>query len=218
MRQTIRHRLIATLALLAAYPNLATATSVTQDPPVAMETMQMSSSDLRPTITAELALKRLLALIRTGKPVADFTPEWVGEMMGVPIVWAKNGSKRYGFGAPVTPRWMIGFGVDVSRIAIGEKPRFDLTFNPIPPSANPEMTDICQLDFDHFTAELEAMGYIRQPYYDSSPPPFMDEPRLSHGRLMYEAFSGDGPCIEVYPQGQSNAKANHNCVQMLFIQ
>jgi len=219
IRHTIRNTLTVTLTLLSPCACLAAKPPTTLELAPTKEVMPMTTEPLsvKPLITAEVALKRLLDMIRAGKPVAEFTPEWVGEAMGVPITWASDGDKRYGFGSRVAPQWTIGFGVDFSGVARGKRPRFELDFNPYPSSIRPAMTDICHLDFNQFTAQLEAMGYIRESHYDSSPPSDMGQSRLPHGRLMYDSFNGPEMYIEVYPAGESTARADHDCVKMLFI-
>lgn len=130
--------------------------------------------------------------------------------MGTEISYAKDGADRYGFGEQITADWSYGFGVDKSSPA-GEHFRFD--FNPISPGASPDMTDICELDFERFSAELESMGFIKTPSYGE------------HGRLMYYTFNRmkDGVnemTVQVHLRGEGNdstEEVRHDCVKMLSI-
>ena len=71
------------------------------------------------------------------------------------------------------------------------------------------MTDICQIDFDRFTAELEEMGFTRQRYYGS------------HGGFMKDWFDRPGMRVEVYPRGERvwtpERDSGRACVQMVLI-
>lgn len=158
-----------------------------------------------PKLNAEQALLRLLELIRSSHSIVDFTPERVSNVMGVTLNFAHDGSDRYGFGEAVTSRWDHGFGVDrTSKSA----PYFDFSFNERPPSSDPPMTDICQMDFDGFAKSLEAMGFARQTFYGS------------HGSLGWDQFERPGLLVEVHPRGEANEpsdKISHDCVQMVII-
>lgn len=216
MRQTIRYGLIATLVLIPPAACLATGYRATPHPGNTTEITAMSDTP-PPTsseLTAEELLQRVLELVRTSKSISDFTLDRLEKIMGVSV---ERGSDGYGHSARLTSQWLYDFSmraVDTSTPEDGM--RFAFGFDEIPDDP-PPMTDICQLDFDHFTAELEAMGYTREPYYDSPPPADMGRPRLAHGRLIYESFSGPHLYIEVYPRGETSAKANHDCVKMLRI-
>lgn len=179
--------------------------------------MSAETPSARPGLTAEQALRGVLELIRTSKSVSQLTPDRLEKAMGVPV---KRRSDGYGYTDRLTPQWVYDFSMqefDSSNHTKGM--RFEFSFDATAGAPFP-MTDICRLDFDHFTAELEVMGYIREPYYDSAPPADMGQPRLPHGRLMYDSFSGPGLYIEVYPRGEANdtlEKIGHDCVKMLFI-
>jgi hypothetical protein len=178
-----------------------------------------------PKITAEQALRRLLTLISTSLSVEDFTPERLEQVMGVPIEWANDGAKRYGFGTSLTPQWDIGFGVNRIQESKKEWPRFEFFLDPNPRGTFPPMTDICQFDYDHFTAELEAMGFHRAPYYDFQPQAPIGQQPLLHGRLMYDIFSHPDKrmLIEVSPEGEGirtqdqGIKPGRGCVKMILI-
>lgn len=186
---------------------------------------ESDATPIRPKLTAEEALTRLLELIRTSRTLSDFTPERVSQVMGVEVEFARDGSGGFGFGERITPHWMQNFGMD------GERRFFEFSFDAVDPGASPDMTDICQLDVDRFSSELEAMGFSKQAYYDSPPQPaydpdtgtYDDSPR--RGRLMNYAFSRmrDGIVemrIDVYPRGEANdppEKVLHDCIKMVYI-
>lgn len=206
------------LPLLTALSLCACANAANTPSETVKETATMPTDTpaiIQPKLTAEQALLRLLELIRTSKTIADFTPERLSDVMGVPVTPRSDG---YGFGEKVTPQWGHGFDVTPQR-------RFDYGFspNPIPAPGTPDppMTDLCQVDFDRFTAELEAMGFSRSHNYDSPPSPPIGEPALPHGRLMYDGFDRPGLGIEVYPEGE-HARTPHKeggrlCVKMVII-
>lgn len=219
MSHTIRRVLTATMALFPLATCCAAIPVAANNPVLAKETTSMSSEtpSTPSKTTAEQALRRLLELIRTSHSIADFTPERLGEVMKTPINRWEDG---YGSGEKLTSQWSYGFQMTQVQITKQERRwRFDFSFNTASDEP-PPMTGICQMDFDHFTAELEAMGYTREPYYDSAPPANMGQPRLPHGRLMYDSFSGAGLYIEVYPRGEGHdpiEKISHRCVKMLLI-
>ncbi len=171
------------------------------------------SQVVTPKITVEQALTRLLDLIRTSKTVEEFTPERVEQVMQVPIEWARDGSDRFGYGELVTAQWNLGFGADRTGGA-----NFELSLNPIPPGASPEMTGLCQMDFDRFTEKLEELGFSRSHNYDFLPPPIPGEEHLHrHARLLSDSFQGPGMFVDVFPQGENRENAGHFCVQMVLI-
>ncbi|MCL1960195.1 MAG: hypothetical protein FWG56_00070 [Desulfovibrionaceae bacterium] len=181
--------------------------------------MSLNTPTVSPKITAEQALRRLLTLISASLSVENFTPERLEQVMGVPIKhW--EGGYGYGFEEDITPQWIFRFMVSEDT-ALGKKerhPRFELNFIPSVLGASPPMTDICQFDYDHFTAELEAMGFDREPYYDALAP----GPRQP---LMYDSFYNPDKrmLIEVYPKGEGvrtqdqGSKPGRGCVKMIII-
>ncbi|GHE31147.1 hypothetical protein ACFOED_08175 [Vulcaniibacterium thermophilum] len=183
---------------------------------------ESDATPIRPKLTAEEALTRLLELIRTSRTLSDFTPERVSQVMGVELDRSADGYRYY---ERVAPRWLHGFDYSA------KYGRFMFSFDPQPPGTSPDMTDICQLDVDRFSSELEAMGFSKQAYYDSPPQPaydpdtgtYDDSPR--QGRLMKYTFDRmqDGLLemrIDVYPRGEANdppEKVLHDCISMIRI-
>ncbi|MCC4595817.1 hypothetical protein NRY95_01415 [Xanthomonas campestris pv. phormiicola] len=170
-----------------------------------------------PKLTAEQMLTRLLALIRTSKSVAEFTPQRLSEVMGVEVEYSEKGVERYGFGEKVSPEWTHGFEVNTGK----PYPRLDFGFNPIVRGASPDMQDICRLDFDQFASQLEAMGFTRQHNFDSPPQPPPGQPSLPNGRLLYDYFDRPGMHVEVYPEGERvwtpGAGSGRSCVKMVIV-
>ncbi|WP_147653811.1 hypothetical protein [Vulcaniibacterium gelatinicum] len=162
---------------------------------------------IRPRLTAEQALTRLLELIRTSRTLNDFTPERVSQVMGVEVEFARDGSGGFGFGERITPDWVQNFGMD------GHRRFFEFSFDAVDPDASPDMTDICQFDFDRFSSELEAMGFSKKPYY------------AEHGRLLeytFERIRNDinDMTIMVWP-GQwtedEQARTRRLCIRMIRV-
>jgi hypothetical protein len=161
------------------------------------------SGSVHPKLDAEQVLLRLLELIRSSKSVEDFTQKHMKKIMGVDFPAHAPG--RYGFGERLTSDWWYGMEM---REKATRGARFSFSFNGVPGSS-PPMTDICQVDFDRFTSELEAMGFTRQSYYGE------------HGRFINDWFERPGGMrVEVYPRGEANEpveKIGHRCVKMVLI-
>lgn len=182
--------------------------------------MTTKNTSIRPRITAELALLRVLELIRTSKTMEDFTPERAEQVMGVPL---KSWEAGYGFDEPLTPTWHQGFSMEkIFDSSTGtRRPRFEFAFSPNPPDATPPMTDICKVDFDQFKAALQAMGFQGQSIYDSPPHALPGQERLPHGRWMYDSFNRPGMRVEVYPEWEHapipSGDMGRTCVKQVYI-
>lgn len=181
------------------------------------------ATPLRPTMTAEQVLARLLELIRGSQYLSDFTTERMNQVMGVEFVTYRPGYQA--FGEQVTTDWWYSLEKEDDD---QYGPQFTLRFTPGQgKDANSvSMTDVCQLDLDRFSAELEAMGFSKTPHYDSAPPapppPFPGhDARPEHGGLMDYTFhrvkDGKGEMtVIVYPEAEQ-AASNHLCVRMIQI-
>lgn len=219
-------RALSKASLLSAVLSLsACAHSPAPSPVTAKEAPPMTreSSAVRPRLTAEQALLRLLEIVRTSGTIADLTPERLEQVMEVPISPLGRG---HGHFEQITPYWSYRLSLTHShRIS---PPNFDITFWPARGIDSPPMTDICQIDYDQFTAELETMGFTRKPYYD--PIAQMDGARASQEAaalgvpldpgpppLMYDEFIRPGMRIEVAPRGESNEKVSHDCIRSVTI-
>jgi hypothetical protein len=163
------------------------------------------SAAITPKISAEQMLLRLLELIGSSKSAADFTPEYLEKIMGVPIEYARDDSGRYGFGEAVTAQWNHGFEAN-TKPTLGA--RFNFSFGSAPGN-DPPMTDICHIDFDQFTVTLETMGFKRQKHYGE------------HGRFINDWFERGNMRVEVYPQGEfvwtPDKGGGRACVKMVLI-
>lgn len=153
-----------------------------------------------PRLDAPQALQRVLDLIDDSHGLADLTPAHISQVMGIPMETARDGSARYGFGEALDTQWTYGVGLDATT---PDASRFEFAFNPS--QADAPMTPICQMDYDAFTAKLEAMGFTRTPY------------RAEHGRFVKEWFDKPGLRVSVYPQGETAEAAAHRCVRMVTI-
>jgi hypothetical protein len=159
---------------------------------------------VQPKLTAEQVLTRLLELIRTTKSIEDFTPEHLSNVIGVEF---KNISPGYyGFGEQITAAWF--YGMELNEGSSTGRSRFYFSFNSNP-ATSPDMTSICQVDFDQFTTALEKMGFKRQRSFGE------------HGRFMSDLFDRHGMHIEVSPRGEAMEpidRISHFCVKTILIQ
>lgn len=161
-----------------------------------------NAASIHPVLNAEQVLTRLLALIRTSHSVDQFTREYLSEKMGVPFATHKPG--QHVFGEPVTTDWSYVMEMDEN---LKPSPRFSFDFRS-DPGTSPPMSDICQLDFERFKSELEAMGFSSEPYYGE------------HGRLINFTFYRPSLYVEVVPEGEADEpikKISHRCVKMILI-
>ena len=161
-----------------------------------------SATPIHPILSAEQVLARLLALIRASHGVSEFTREYLSEKMGVPFATYRAG--QHVFGEPVTADWSYAIEMDES---LKPSPRLSFDFRS-DPGTSPPMSDICQIDFDRFKAELEAMGFNSKPYYGE------------YGRLINFTFYRPNLYIEVYPKGEGHdplEKIRHLCVEMILM-
>lgn len=195
--------LIIALALSACAH---TSTSKQRPPDFAKEPNAMTASTSAPAsmpkLDAEQVLTRLLALIRESDRVEQFTPERLSSAFGVTFSVFEPG--YWGFGAQLSPDWSYGFEMR-EKIAIGS--RFSFSFNS-KPGSTPPIEDICRIDYPRFAAELEAMGFKREPYHGE------------HGRFINDWFERPGMRIAVYPEGEiaaSGEKPPRVCVKEVQI-
>lgn len=158
---------------------------------------------INPRLNAEQVLLRLLELIRTSKSAADFTQEHLSKVMGIEMQAHAPG--EYGSGEQITPDWWYGVEMRVKPRTGG---RFSFSFGSAP-GTDPPMTDICQVDFDQFTAALEAMGFKRQRHFGE------------HGRSINDWFERGSMRVEVYPEGEfvwtPEKGGGRACVKMVLI-
>lgn len=145
---------------------------------------------------ATAVLQRMLELIQGTHALADLTPARVGQVMGVSLERARDGSARYGFGAALDSSWSYTIELDSTS---PDAAKFAFNFMSSSPDAS--MSPICQMDFDAFSRRLEALGFTRTPY------------NAEHGRLVKAWFDKPGLRVSVYPQGESNESAEHRCVR-----
>ena len=169
-----------------------------------------------PKLRAEQLLARLLNLIRNSKSIREFTPEYLSRTMGVAFVTYEPG--YHAFGEELTSEW--GYGMEMrDDVTTARIKQFDFSFNS-GPGMPPSMASLCGLDFDQFTAELEAMGFTRSSSYDSPPQPPPGQPALSHGSWLYDYFDRPGMRVKVIPQWilvPTLKKGGRHCVKTVLI-
>lgn len=130
--------------------------------------------------TAEQLLLHVLELIKSTRSASALTMERVSTVMQRPA--QSFGPGHFGYGGKVTPEW--GYGLDIKK-AGSPGARLDLDFIDTTPDQSAPTTEICQIDFDRFSAELTGVGFARETV------------RGEHGRAVYEQFQGHGLSVIV---------------------
>ena len=198
------YALLATLALGACAH-----TAATPAPATVTETSAMNSSS--PTTvqpnkpTAEGLLGQLLVLIKGSQNISDFSPERLNSTMGQAVQFVKGDERRYRAFGPLTKDWSYGFGVDETKL---DGRWFEFRFDRNVAGASPAMTEICRLDFDRFTQQLEQMGFARERNV------------VEDGRWMSDFFTRPGMRVEVFPRGEAAEPQElvaHKCVEWVYI-
>ncbi|MEV8522286.1 hypothetical protein ABZR86_20985 [Dyella marensis] len=157
----------------------------------------MTTSD----ISASQALQRTLELIRGSRSVADITPETMQGAFGVQV--KKVDPQQFGYGQRLPGNWAFS----IMRQEVEGAGRMDLNFDPLP-GTKAALTDICDPDFAHFTAELESMGFARHSSHGE------------HNRWIYDAFERPGMRVEVYPEvarADNGDATGPACVKMVLV-
>ncbi|MGV7195298.1 hypothetical protein [Xanthomonas axonopodis] len=197
-------------ALLAPFALGACAhTAATPTPAIVTETSAMNSSG--PTTvppnkaTAEGLLGQLLSLIKDSQTISDFTPQRLNSTMGQAVQFVKGDERRYRAFGLLTKDWSYGFGVDETKL---DGRWFEFRFDRNVAGSSPAMTEICRLDFDRFTQQLEQMGFARERNI------------VEDGRWMSDFFTRLGMRVEVFPRGEAaapQALVAHKCVEWVYI-
>lgn len=157
-----------------------------------------------PRLDAGQLLQRTLQLIGETRSIRDFSPQRLGDSYGVPFVSHEPG--HHSFAEQIDRDWWYSLQIADD---IGGAPRFDLSFDQAVPSARGvSMADICQVDFDQFGQQLQALGFTRRANH------------AEHGRHVSDVFERDSMRVEVFARGESEASSEasaHACVKMLTI-
>ncbi|MGN6150617.1 MAG: hypothetical protein ACTHOH_01235 [Lysobacteraceae bacterium] len=158
-------------------------------------------------VSAEQLLTGVLALIRTSQRLDDISPAQLKAVLGIDVEHARDGSGRYGAGGALAPGWM--FGVEVVPAGTrGLTPRFTFEITPATAGETPDMTAICQPDFEQFAARVQAMGLRRTPYH------------AEHGRYLNDRYTKGPLSIEVSPGAQLDPATMaivRTCVRSILI-
>ncbi len=198
------YTLLATFALGAcAHPS-----AVPPSATVTETSVMTSSSPSVPAtenVTADDLLSHVLEVIEGSRTLSDLTPEYLSATMGQAVHTVKNDPRRYRAFGPLTREWSYGFGVDETQL---DGRWFEFRFDPTAAGASPPMSEICRLDFDGFTRQLEQMGFVRERNV------------AEHGRWMSDFFTRPGMRVEVFPRGEAGASSEqvaHKCVEWVYI-
>lgn len=163
-----------------------------------------STALVTPHLDAGQVLQRTLQLIGKARSIRDFSPQQLGDNYGVPFASHEPG--QHSFAEQIDRDWWYSLQIAED---IGGAPRFDVSFDQAVPSARGvSMAGICQIDFDQFGQQLQALGFSRRPNH------------AEHGRHVSDVFERDGMRVEVFARGESEASSGtsaHACVKMLTI-
>jgi hypothetical protein len=168
-----------------------------------MPTIESGAYPAQQKLSAENVLSKVLDIIRNSRSIEDFTPEKISEVMGVGMTTYDQ--TRFGAGAALTPDWWYTLEMDSATI---RGPQFMFGFHPDNPRKSPPATDICRMDFERFSSELEGMGLKKQTNYGE------------HGRIVDYKFESPHLLVSVGTEGEDNAppeKAAHQCVRTVTI-
>ncbi len=178
-----------------------TKTPITES--VLMTTEANAIGSPQPKLDAEAITLKVLELIRTSKTIADFTPERLTEVTGLPMSF--DGPNRYGAGEKITEEWNYTFYVNLSAI---DGPLFLLSLDQNHVNSSPPTTDICKVGFIRFSSEMKAMGFHMETTYGE------------HGIVVNYLFSRNGLTVTASVIGNSDAtadKSKNKCVNMIVI-
>lgn len=154
-------------------------------------------------LTAELLLLRLLDAIRGSDSIRDFTPEYLNKKFGIDFIPHERG---HAFGEQLTKNWWYGLDKD-EKAPFGTL--FTLSFRLNVKNSYPDMTEICQVDFEQFARELEAIGFSRRKNY------------AEHGRYVGESFAKSMLQIEIIPRSEKmklpSGETGHSCIESIFV-
>lgn len=164
----------------------------------------LNATTSSPTWNAERLLLGLLDLIKKSNSIKDFSPQRVSEYLNEPVITFAPG--HFGYGGKLTADW--GFSFELKH-TYTDRARLDLDFIDTTPEHSATATDICQVDFDRISSELERAGFSRSTTYGE------------HGRIIDDRFDRPGMNIKVVTMGEAPKppeKARHICVLAITVQ
>lgn len=189
----------ATVSACSVAPTALSSTQESFSMPTSSHTASQSQNP-----TAEFLLLRLIDLIKQSKSVHDLTPDAVSAVMQQPVTFFTP--DRFGYRGLLTADWR--FTLDVKTVKSVTE-RLDLDFIDRTPNRSAPATEICQIDFDRFAAEMAKAGFSRTTINGE------------HGIVVYDRFDRPNLSIKVSTRGEAAEppqKAQHSCVQLVTVQ
>lgn len=164
---------------------------------------QPDTKAIQSKLTAEQVLLRLLQAIRGSDSIDDFTPDYLSKNFGIDFITYERG---HAVGEQLTKDWWYGLDKD-DKAPLGAL--FTLSFRPNINNSYPDMTEICQVDFEKFASELEVMGFSRSKNY------------VEHGRYVGDSFSKPKMQIEIIARSEKMklppGEIGHGCIESIFV-
>ena len=136
----------------------ADANTATQQP---KETASMTAHNTPLQLSPEELLNRILDLMAASESVQDFTPQRVGEMIGIEFIFDKE-SNTYKSVGQITESW----GYSFMKYKVGGSDSFSFSFDPLEVHGEPEVAKVCGMNFDAFVRKAEALGFMQLPLID----------------------------------------------------
>ena len=165
--------------------------------------MQTSHDSLSATMTAEDVGKRVLKLVASINGAEDISPENIERVTGLKIDVSPTNPHEYGTGGKISDTFFYNLG-SLSN-SNGSKPnRLMFSFDD-QSNSHADMTPVCSLDFSAYAKQLSEAGYASNVI------------RGEHNRVSYWDFSRGKVSVQVYIRGESDEKADHDCVSKLII-
>ncbi|WP_373745682.1 hypothetical protein [Neisseria dentiae] len=181
--------------------------------PVKKETKTMPETKTTPQTQREI-LTRILEMMAASQSVKDFSIERLEQTFGVKMLRHEDDDDDGYFFANLSKNWdwQMTKSKDSERL---EGVRF--SFNPTDEydathkvNEEPDITEICDMDYDEFVRKAEALGFTQKPNIIQDG--MQVGVYLRRNDLKVEALHKFG-----YPSGSSNPTERKACVRMILI-
>lgn len=135
--------------------------------PANKETVKMSENKT-PLEAQRALLTNVLEMMKTSESIKDFTRERLEQVFSVKMIPHENELDSYVFSKELTKNWW--WGLNKSRDSVEKLDGFQLFFEPTEqfrsshePNENPNIGEICGMDYDEFVQKAEKLGFTQKP-------------------------------------------------------